>query len=394
LSEFWLPCQREGVSISEIASETLGRLDVFLSDVLASIPEKDRLVFLSSYTTGHPTAPLWDEKKWEQADIVLHTTSVALREAEITGNWFIPTPLIGAFSRQALQVCATLSAAETQGYGDLQSMIWQVAVEAGFEVTLSNLTGKEHLSPAGYRYCPLEPGRKRVPDAVASSRPRGTESPGRLHLAEDVVVISLPERKDRQERIAALLERERIAFRFVEGVRVKFEDVSPEEYADCFWNDFKLQGGRENYIVGMAGCKRAHLRCLQHAYESGFESLLIFEDDMALEEGWREVLERAVQELPRGWHQLCLSATLYREAQPYSAHLKRITASYKNTAILFSKEGIASALKAGLKARNEIDCCWTEHVHPFGLSFVVHPQITYQTGGFSSIVNVVRDRTA
>ncbi len=216
---------------------------------------------------------------------------------------------------------------------------------------------------------------------------------GNLRLAEDVVVISLPERVDRRKRFSKWMKRHRAAFRFVDGVRVRNEEIDPEEIAEVTKDHFKLDGGWEAYLRGTVGCRRAYLRCLEDAYAVGVKSLLILEDDAHLVEGWMERYRAALAEVPAGWLQLYLSAWDFRSSQQISAHLHRLAGAYRTTAILYSEAGIEAAVKAARRSRCDIDEWLAKHLHPYGNSYVIRPEITYQDGGISDIRSVDRGVT-
>jgi hypothetical protein len=220
-----------------------------------------------------------------------------------------------------------------------------------------------------------------------------TSKRGLLELADDVVVISLPERRDRRARIVAMMENERVAFRFSDGVRVTDEQIDPQEIAEVGRHSFKEVGSFAKYLRGMVGCRRAHLRVLEKAHAAGLESLLIFEDDAHLTDGWLTRYRSALKELPSGWHQLYLSAIPFRRSAPFSKTLWRIAAAYQTTAILYSKQGIEVALQCLRKSRSEIDHWMGLHLHPFGNSYSVHPSIAYQEGGVSDIMSFNRGIT-
>jgi GR25 family glycosyltransferase involved in LPS biosynthesis len=103
---------------------------------------------------------------------------------------------------------------------------------------------------------------------------------GLVQLADDVVVISLPDRIDRQERISGMMAEENLWFRFVDGVRVEDTDIHQFEISEVGRREFKMVAGFDKYLRGMVGCRRAHLRELEAAKAAGLKSLLIIEDDM------------------------------------------------------------------------------------------------------------------
>ena len=133
---------------------------------------------------------------------------------------------------------------------------------------------------------------------------RGTPRVSRANIGPcDIVVLRLPERKNRRGRVRELFWRERLPFRFADGVRVSDAEIEPHEIAAVGWEG-KEGVDRALYLRGLVGCKRAHLRCLEAAARSGTHALLLCEDDVAFRENWRALLEAAVAQAPAGWHQI------------------------------------------------------------------------------------------
>jgi len=209
-------------------------------------------------------------------------------------------------------------------------------------------------------------------------------------LADQVFVISLPERIDRRERVTAVLREENVPFQFMNGIRVRRDEIVDLEIAELYWEDFKIVAGWDAYLKAAIGCKRAHLNCLKWGIDNDVDSLLIMEDDVAFRTGWYPRFRAAVSDLPKGWLQLYLSAGVIQPSMQVSSTLQRLTGACQTTAILYSRDGIEAAWKCTRHARAEIDWWMAHHLHPFGCSYVVDPQITYQTGGYSDCRGTIR----
>lgn len=213
-------------------------------------------------------------------------------------------------------------------------------------------------------------------------------------LCDEVLVISLPERVDRRERICKVLQDQLIPFRFLDGIKVSLGEVTELEVADLCDASRKSPAGADAFIAGMVGSKRAHIRALQYAETTNFDSVLIFEDDIGFHEGWFDVYRAALSELPDEWLQLYLSAEMNRPAFPISAHLARLTGALDLIAVLYSKNGIEASLRSARTARYELGAWFSDHLHPFGCSYVVTPQITYEEAGFSDVHHAHHPRRA
>lgn len=213
-------------------------------------------------------------------------------------------------------------------------------------------------------------------------------------IADEVLVISLPERTDRRGRIEALFQREEISYRFVDGVRVQRDEIADYEISELYWADFKELAGWDSYLRAAIGCKRAHIRCLESGLEAGLSSLLVVEDDAGLVQGWRSTLLDSIADLPQGWLQLYLSAGTFRPSLSVTPRLRRLRGACQTTAILYSVDGMEAALNCIKCARAEVDFWMGMHLHPYGCSYEVAPSVTYQTGGYSDCRGVLRGPTA
>ncbi len=68
-----------------------------------------------------------------------------------------------------------------------------------------------------------------------------------------------------------------------------------------------------NESAGAWGCLRSHLRIIEDCLNSGFESVLIFEDDAVFNELFVRDLQKFLQNLPADWQMIYLGGQLLRE---------------------------------------------------------------------------------
>jgi hypothetical protein len=326
-----------------------------------------------------------------QTAIAFHSDGQSANEFYVTGNRYSPRVPFIRVPGTALQELAGWPSMALHPMENFMPLLEHYALARG-----DSKPG--NMFPMGWRYLGSEyrfHSRRKPLPAGCALRPQGVVQPdGNKRVAAEVVVISLPERTDRRLRIAAMLEHERIPFRFSDGVRVTPGEIKASEIANVADHPSKRAAGFERYLCGMVGCRRAHLRVLESAYAAGVDSVLVLEDDTVLEPGWLPIYQAALAELPAGWHQLYFSAMSYDEHLPVSAHLLRIQKAYATTAILYSYEGIEAALHCLRSSRCEIDEWYIRHLHSFGNSYLICPTITHQDGGLSDIVGVYRGVTA
>lgn len=375
-SELWLPGAGANAHIISVPSDSAA----MILPIISNWSKSGTVTLLPEDAVALPGADI--DPFATLRPPVAFRSSKFVEVLNATGNLFVPTCPAGIFEVEWLQ--AQLALQSLSPDATFSELVYQ-------QPTIIEHTG---IQDWGWRSSPTyrfksDSGRtsSASPDAIV-------REVGHLrHLADDVVVISLPERTDRRDRIQEMMARERVKFRFVDGVRVKYEELNTFEVSEVELLPFKITGGRERFLCGTAGCRRAHLRCLEHAMGAGMKSLLIIEDDMHFEPGWYERYLAALAELPGNWLQLYLSTSNYRAALPFSKNLCRLQGSYQTTAILYSYAGIEAALRCIQHSRCEIDVWMGNNMHPFGCSYGIEPRIVYQNGGQSDIFNFKRGIT-
>ena len=382
LEGFWIP-GAELVQVLEERSSGASTLSRILMRVAAECVT-ERVIFLPAQAAALPGAELWPQLSPECSAV--HFSEAARKEPEVTGNRFVPACCFALAPKSALIEMAGSDLQTSElSYRVIQ---WALSESGKSRVEFADLSTMGWRFPTNYLLEGSVGLSSLLPENIMRIR-----ADGLLQLADDVVVISMPERTDRQARIVEMMEREGVWFRFVDGVRVTDDEIQPFEISEVGRQNFKLVAGFEKYLRGMVGCRRAHLRELEAARAAGLQSLLILEDDCVLNWDWRKKLEASVSELPPGWLQLHLSAMDFRPSSPVSANLHRLAGAYQTTAILYSEAGIAAALNCLRHSRSEIDHWMGNHLHPFGNSYVVHPRIANQQGGVSDIMSFDRGVT-
>jgi hypothetical protein len=380
--EFWLPGLPASAQVIALPIEHSGKFGRVL-ELVAERCETSRVCLVHPTAAALPGARLFDGAEWASAPVWLHRDERSLAELDITGNDFVPRAYFLFAETGWLRAAAAAATAKAGTVDDASILLRDCA---GASATLD-------MAKHGWRFTPetLLAGARSRRQPLPKVQRRAN---GDLRLAEDVAVISLPDRGDRRERIAEMFRRERVIFRFADGVRVQLSEIDPVEVSEVGRNNFKLVGGFEKYLCGMAGCRRAHLGILEQARRHRLKSVLIIEDDMHLAEDWLPRLSAAMEELPSGWMQLYFSSADFRKSEPVSKYLHRIRGSYQTTAILYSAAGIEAACQCLRRSRSEIDHWMGRHLHPFGNSYAVRPGVAYQKGGVSDIMSFDRGITA
>ena len=379
--EFWLPGSERVRAIcvtDEQASDT-GALLKLVADAC----QTERVILVSPRASALPGAELW--RKLPDGWAAIHFPSNAKSEIAVTGNRFIPEVWFAAIPASELHSLA--SRCLKVRTSELSRVFCKWAAERESNVVFSSMADFGWQFPGVFLQVD-EPTKDQPGDGVIRIRPDGL-----LQLADDVVVISLPERTDRRERVTEMMSAENVWFRFGDGVRVTDAEIKPFEISEVGRQSFKMVAGFEKYLRGMVGCRRAHVRQLEAAKAAGLKSLLIIEDDMHFKEGWLETLQAGLSQLPEGWMQLYFSAGEFHPSVRVSRNLERLGGAWQMTCVLYSEAGIAAVLNAFRCSRCEIDHWLGVHLHPFGNSYVLDPQVTSQEGAVSDIMGFERGVT-
>lgn len=126
-----------------------------------------------------------------------------------------------------------------------------------------------------------------------SSR-RRPAPPQTLHVFDRVVVLNLPYKPDRREKLDRLFRETGIA----DPEKVQyFKAISGDWVGSPAW----FEAG-----PGAWGCLMSHLHVLHQAVMDGVESLCVLEDDVCFHPRSTEILGRFWAELPGDWEQLYL----------------------------------------------------------------------------------------
>ena len=385
----WLPCATPRIKVLSLSAQQADDLPA-LFQLIASESKTRRIVFLPGTAAALPGAELCIGDQWQCIHAIIHRTWSTQSEFDLTGNRFLPLPFCGMIERTFVENMATSELAANSTLHDLPMVIDETLRQGINQVSYTDLNLKGWRFPSTHLYVTSDSQSRQTNETRINVRQDGN---GYWLLADDVVVISLPERNDRRERICDAMNRNKVKFRFVEGVRVTDRDIEPDEISEVHLHSFKVARGVQSFLRGTVGCRRAHLRCLEEAYRAGLDSLLLVEDDMHWVERWLDRYIASVAELPRGWLQLYLSSGDFKPSQSVSANLHRLGGAYQTTAILYSAAGIEAALKSLRHSRCEIDVWMGNHLHPFGCSYAIRPGICFQKGGVSDILSYDRGIT-
>lgn len=126
-------------------------------------------------------------------------------------------------------------------------------------------------------------------------------------------VINLPFKADRLEQ-------------FQKSVPKCFGEVQvwPAVHGDSIQHPDWWQAG-----AGAWGCYRSHMQILEHCYQQGYDSYVVFEDDAIFRENAEELATQFMSSVPQGWDMLYLGGQLLHETQnPPKLHSEGVYVPY------------------------------------------------------------------
>lgn len=230
-------------------------------------------------------------------------------------------------------------------------------------------------------YSPPRPGRanRRISTRLAEAIWRD--------FVGNAFVVSLPERQDRRDALAANWTELGIRYQIVPGVRLGAEDVRWAEMKgmEAYGNPANLRG---DYIPRAVGCKRAITNALREFLATGKAHGLICEDDCRWRAGVGGHIRRALLDLPRDWDMLYFSASRRKPHLPETSRLMRLTGARMSTAILWTRHAAERAATALEISDKECDVT-LEGLHAEMKAYAVHPMPAYQGFSKSSITGSV-----
>jgi hypothetical protein len=146
---------------------------------------------------------------------------------------------------------------------------------------------------------------------------------------------------------------------------------------------------------GQAGCSASHLQVMRTAALRGYKHILIFEDDVELEDNFMASFNRALARCPASYDMLLIGATCHSDwgtyLHPMDDLLARAGRVYGNHAYVANLDRLAE-IDGALKDRRTIFDVWHADVmQTRGDVYVCVPYLAHQKAGQSNISNSYMD---
>jgi glycosyl transferase family 25 len=160
------------------------------------------------------------------------------------------------------------------------------------------------------------------------------------------------------------------------------EGMVAERFSAIDGNDFKLSYPCDN---GNNACTLSHLSILLRAKYLGFRSVMIFEDDAELAQGFWEKLNCCLQDLPQDWNMLYLGASHKDPPIKITDRIYRLQKSFCTHAYIINSNMFDTMIRNFTALDQPCDCFYTVLQRDFKM-FITNPPLAWQRGGYSDIV--------
>lgn len=202
---------------------------------------------------------------------------------------------------------------------------------------------------------------------------------------DKIFIINLDHRQDRWSRCVEEMKKWRITnYERFSAIKPNIKDLEPKLYS----NLVSPHRGKPRYICAAMGCKMSHYEIIKLSKARGYKQILILEDDVEFKDGWKDILEYAMGELPEEWHMLYLSGN-HRE-KPTDVgrrHLKKVTNTLTTHSYILNHTIFDTLLNQMMEISAEIDNVYTLVQSQLYKSFTVHPGITTQAVSHSDVLD-------
>ena len=109
------------------------------------------------------------------------------------------------------------------------------------------------------------------------------------------------------------------------------------------------------HTAGAYGCLRSHIDVVREARDAGASSVLIFEDDVVFDPGFKENFATFIQELPNDWDMLFLGALHKDEPIRVSEHVGRISKANSTFAYAIRNTVFDAFIELNSRAEHVLD---------------------------------------
>jgi glycosyl transferase, family 25 len=162
-------------------------------------------------------------------------------------------------------------------------------------------------------------------------------------------------------------------------------DEAVERRARCE-QQFKKHGLDVERVVGepggMQGCTQSHLKCIRMAKERGYDSILIFEDDVVLERNFTTYFYNFLKQVSSDWSLIYLGGYHMKRPERCTNNIYRVKATLSTHAYIIRKNLFDKILDTFGKKDVAIDREYVE-LQPSIRAYCMNPHLAWQADGYS-----------
>lgn len=194
------------------------------------------------------------------------------------------------------------------------------------------------------------------------------------------IIINLPHRTDRLAHI--LPECEKI------GIKdpIVWKAINGQDLTDIDPAVFQEPLNRINrFTIGCYALRQTTLAILKHAIEKGYESILLIEDDARFADGAKELMEKAMAQLPDNWEYLNFGGYHFEPPTKYSENLVKVNGIWHAHCIAIHSRAFEECYAAIEDAFRPADLTCGLDLVAKGTYYAMNPNVAFQITNHSDI---------
>jgi GR25 family glycosyltransferase involved in LPS biosynthesis len=156
-----------------------------------------------------------------------------------------------------------------------------------------------------------------------------------------------------------------------------------ERFAAIDGNDFIRSYPADN---ANNGCTLSHYFIIERAKLLGYESVMIFEDDIVLHDQFKELLAECLNDLPADWDMLYFGGSHREKPSPVNEHILRVNKTLTTHGYIVRNTMFDKVIDNFKNLDNPVDCFYAAWQQEFNI-YITNPPIAWQKGGYSDICN-------
>lgn len=146
--------------------------------------------------------------------------------------------------------------------------------------------------------------------------------------------------------------------------------------------------GDSKLKTGLIGCNLSHYFIIERAKVLGFDSVMIFEDDVVLHDNFIQEFHACLPELPTDWNMLYFGGSHREPVQKISDRICKVSKTLTTHAYIIHRSMYDRALEMLRNLSEPVDCLFAELQKEFNV-YVTNPPLAWQRESFSDIENRV-----